>query len=186
MVVVGDVCGRGVIGRSSVGRIGCPFSRLDELCGCEEVGRATVEWPFIGGCSEYLMNNLSPWLRSLVSIDIQSRYPGLHTAVRLFVGSRHPKSPRVYLHHQRAYLRGQEIGSRYLWGGCLGSDSLSMVLDLLLGHANVTTLELNEAKVSAGSTDNLNCPFLLSNRRRMVLEGDIVGPVGGFYNLRSL
>lgn len=60
MVVDGDSCGSAVIGTSSVGRIGWPFSRLEELCGCEEVGRATVEWPFMGGCSEYLMNSLSP------------------------------------------------------------------------------------------------------------------------------
>jgi len=33
------------------------------------------------------------------------------------------------------------------------------------------TLEVKEEKSSAGSTDSLNCPFLLSKRRRMVLEG---------------
>lgn len=68
MVAVENVCKGGAIGRSSVGEIGRPFSRLDELCRCEDVGRETVEWPFIGGCWEYLMNNLSPWLQEHVSI----------------------------------------------------------------------------------------------------------------------
>jgi len=68
MVAVEDVCGGGAMGRSSVGRIGRPFSRLDELYGCEGVGREKVEWPFMGGCSEYLMNNLSPWLQEQISI----------------------------------------------------------------------------------------------------------------------
>lgn len=38
-----------MIGRSSVGRMGKPLSRLEELCGCEVVGAETFEWPFMGG-----------------------------------------------------------------------------------------------------------------------------------------
>ncbi len=48
------------MGRSSAGRIGRPFSRFEELLGSEDVGSDTDEWPFMGGCSVYLRNNLSP------------------------------------------------------------------------------------------------------------------------------
>ena len=60
MVDVGDVRGGGAMERSSVGSIGRPFRRLDEMYGWEAVGIGTVEWPFMGGCSLYLMNSLSP------------------------------------------------------------------------------------------------------------------------------
>ena len=61
-MVVGKVCGGGAIGKSSAGGTGNPLRRFDELCGCDSVGSGAVEWPFIAGCSEYLMNSLSPWL----------------------------------------------------------------------------------------------------------------------------
>lgn len=38
----------------------------------------------------------------------------------------------------------------------------------------VSTFESKEGNGSVGSTVNLNCPFLLSNRRRMEFEGGIV------------
>lgn len=60
MVDVGDVRGGGAMGRSSVGSTGRPFRRLDEMYGWEAAWIGTVEWPFMGGCSLYLMNNLSP------------------------------------------------------------------------------------------------------------------------------
>ena len=62
MVAVGEVWGGGAIGRSSVGRMGIPFKRLDELCGCEGVVVETVECPFMGGCSLYFKKSLSPCL----------------------------------------------------------------------------------------------------------------------------
>ena len=52
------------MGRSSVGKTGRPFSRFEELLGCESVGSATEEWPFMGGCSAYLRYNLSPCLQT--------------------------------------------------------------------------------------------------------------------------
>lgn len=47
--------------KSSVGRMGIPFKRFDELCGCEGVTGA-VECPFMGGCSLYFKKSLSPCL----------------------------------------------------------------------------------------------------------------------------
>lgn len=46
-----------------MGSIGSPFSLLEELCGCDGVDGATFEWPFIGACSLYLRNSLSPCLQ---------------------------------------------------------------------------------------------------------------------------
>lgn len=62
MVVVEEVWGRGAMGMSSVGRIGIPFKRFDELCGCEGVETGAVECPFIGVCSLYFKKSLSPCL----------------------------------------------------------------------------------------------------------------------------
>lgn len=50
------------MGKSSVGRIGTPFKRFDELCGCEGIISGAVECPFIGGCSLYFKKSLSPCL----------------------------------------------------------------------------------------------------------------------------
>ena len=50
------------MGKSSVGRIGIPFKRFDELCGCEGTVTETVECPFMGGCSLYFKKSLSPCL----------------------------------------------------------------------------------------------------------------------------
>ena len=50
------------MGRSSVGRMGIPFKRFDDLCGCDGVVSETVECPFIGGCSLYFKKSLSPCL----------------------------------------------------------------------------------------------------------------------------
>lgn len=50
------------MGKSSVGKIGIPFRRFDELCGCKGVVIGAVECPFIGGCSLYFKKSLSPCL----------------------------------------------------------------------------------------------------------------------------
>ena len=50
------------MGISSVGRMGKPFKRFDELCGCDGVVSEIVECPFIGGCSLYFKKSLSPCL----------------------------------------------------------------------------------------------------------------------------
>lgn len=50
------------MGKSSVDRMGIPFKRFDELCGCEGVVTEAVECPFIGGCSLYFKKSLSPCL----------------------------------------------------------------------------------------------------------------------------
>lgn len=50
------------MGKSSVGRMGIPFKRFDELCGCEGLVTGAVECPFIGGCSLYFKKSLSPCL----------------------------------------------------------------------------------------------------------------------------
>lgn len=50
------------MGKSSVGRMGTPFKRFDELCGCEGVVEGAAECPFIGGCSPYFKKSLSPCL----------------------------------------------------------------------------------------------------------------------------
>ena len=62
MVAVGEVGGGGAMGKSSVGSMGTPFKRFDELCGWEEVVTGAVECPFIGGCSLYFRKSLSPYL----------------------------------------------------------------------------------------------------------------------------
>lgn len=50
------------MGRSSVGRMGIPFKRFDDLCGCDGIVSDTVECPFIAGCSLYFKKSLSPCL----------------------------------------------------------------------------------------------------------------------------
>ena len=50
------------MGKSSVGCMGIPFRRFDELCGCEGIVTETVECPFMGGCSLYFKKSLSPCL----------------------------------------------------------------------------------------------------------------------------
>ncbi len=50
------------MGKLSVGAMGTPFRRFDELCGCEGVVCDTVECPFMGGCSLYFKKSLSPCL----------------------------------------------------------------------------------------------------------------------------
>lgn len=50
------------MGKSSIGWMGIPFNRFDELCGCEGIVTETVVCPFIGGCSLYFKNSLSPCL----------------------------------------------------------------------------------------------------------------------------
>lgn len=50
------------MGKSSVGKMGIPFKRFDELCGCEGVVTGAVECPFMGGCSLYFKKSLSPCL----------------------------------------------------------------------------------------------------------------------------
>lgn len=51
------------MGKSSVGMIGTPFKRFDELCSCEGIVTETVECPFMGGCSPYFKKSLSPCLK---------------------------------------------------------------------------------------------------------------------------
>ena len=61
------------MGRSSEGRMGSPFSRFDELCGCVDVCAGAVECPFMGGWSEYLTYSLSPCLQVLGLVHILLR-----------------------------------------------------------------------------------------------------------------
>ena len=51
-----------MMGKSSVGRMGIPFKRFEELCGCEGLAMGAVECPFIGGCWLYFKKSLSPCL----------------------------------------------------------------------------------------------------------------------------
>ena len=78
MVAVGEVWGGGAMGKSSVGRMGMPFKRFDELWGCEGMATGAVECPFIGGCSLYFKKSLSPCLDisgSVLGDTLRMRFP---------------------------------------------------------------------------------------------------------------
>lgn len=68
MTCEGDSSGGGSTGRSSVGRIGFPLSRLVDVMVVEAAGVPFV-WPLVASKYWYLIKIKSPWLHS-VSVQL--------------------------------------------------------------------------------------------------------------------